>query len=246
MQVFDTGDMLQAMSQILISPFGLTLLAIAAVRIGLDLLLPPMRRGTRTRRQPAGSWRSELVAILLIVTGLWGIGPGFKLALALTTSDVPNGGHPSALDYVFTGLLPFAWAGGITALKRGRGSQDPLERLRALSPGAFEDFVAGLFRKRGYRAEVIGGEGDHGVDIVLANRQGERELVQCKRWDSKWLGEGVVRDFFGAFIHDGDAVHGHIVTTSFFSDAAWAWAAGKPIDLIDGKKLAEAVEVIGR
>ena len=40
-------------------------------------------------------------------------------------------------------------------------------------------------------------------------------------------------------------MHGYIVTTSFFSEAARAWARGKPIDLIDGKKLAEAVEVIG-
>jgi restriction endonuclease Mrr len=40
-------------------------------------------------------------------------------------------------------------------------------------------------------------------------------------------------------------VHGYIVTTSFFSEVARAWAAGKPIDLIDGKKLVEAVRLIG-
>jgi len=44
---------------------------------------------------------------------------------------------------------------------------------------------------------------------------------------------------------DGQAVRGYIVTTSVFSDAARAWAEGKPIDLVDKKKLAEAVEILG-
>ena len=83
-----------------------------------------------------------------------------------------------------------------------------LEDLRDLSPEGFERFVAGLFQRRGYKAHVVGGEGDHGVDIVVTNPQGERELVQCKQWHRKWLGEGVVRDFYGAFVHDGHAVHG--------------------------------------
>ena len=121
-----------------------------------------------------------------------------------------------------------------------------LEDLSDLSPEGFEHFVATLFRRRGYKARVVGGEGDHGVDIVVTNPQGDRELVQCKQWNKKWLGEGVVRDFYGAFVHDGRAARGYIVTTSFFSRAARKWAEGKPIDLVDKNKLAEAVEVLGR
>ena len=123
-----------------------------------------------------------------------------------------------------------------------RYDEEALGDIRDFSPDDFEDFVAGLFVKQGYKASIVGGEGDHGIDILVTNPQGERELVQCKRWDRRWIGEPVVRDFYGAFVHDGGAVHGYIVTTSFFSEAARAWAAGKPIDLIDGKKLAEAVE----
>jgi len=121
-----------------------------------------------------------------------------------------------------------------------------LEDIRHLSADGFEDFVAGLFLARGYKAKIVGGDGDHGVDIVLSNPQGDRELVQCKKWDRWWVGEPVVRDFYGAFVHDGQAVRGYIVTTSVFSEAAREWAEGKPIHLIDGKELAEAVEVIGR
>ncbi len=128
---------------------------------------------------------------------------------------------------------------------RRRYDDESLGDIRDLSPDHFEKFVAGLFVKRGYEASIVGGDGDHGVDIVVTNPQGERELVQCKRWDRHWIGEPVVRDFYGAFMHDGQAVRGYIVTTSVFSDAARAWVDGKPIALIDGKGLVEAVRLIG-
>ena len=131
------------------------------------------------------------------------------------------------------------------ARPRRRYDDESLGDIRDLSPDQFEKFVAGLFRKRGYEANVVGRDGDHGIDIVVTNPQGERELVQCKRWERKWIGEPVVRDFYGAFMHDGQAVRGYIVTTSVFSDAAWGWVEGKPIDLIDGKRLAEAVRLLG-
>src|SRR3990172_3729616 len=39
---------------------------------------------------------------------------------------------------------------------------EDLEGLSGLSPEGFEHFVARLFRSRGYKAHVVGGEGDHG------------------------------------------------------------------------------------
>jgi restriction system protein len=119
-----------------------------------------------------------------------------------------------------------------------------LEIIKQLSPGGFEEFVADLFHRRGYAVQVVGGDGDHGVDLVVTNPDGERELVQCKRWGRKWLGEPVVRDFYGALMHDGVAVRGYIVTTSFFSHAARTWAQDKPIKLIDGEELSWAAERI--
>lgn len=92
--------------------------------------------------------------------------------------------------------------------------------------------------------QVVGGDGDHGVDLVVTNPDGERELVQCKRWGRKWLGEPVVRDFYGALMHDGVAVRGYIVATSFFSHAARTWAERKPLKLIDGEELARTSERI--
>ncbi len=119
-----------------------------------------------------------------------------------------------------------------------------LEILQDLSPAGFEEFVTDLFRRRGYKASRVGNRGDHGVDILLRNPNGERELVQCKNWKNKWVGEREVRDFYGALIHDEEAVRGYIVTTNYFSEPARKWASGKPIDLIDADQLMEAVAII--
>ena len=119
-----------------------------------------------------------------------------------------------------------------------------LEILHDLSPAGFEEYVADLFRRRGYKASRVGNRGDHGVDILLHNPNGERELVQCKNWKNKWVGEREVRDFYGALTHDEEAVRGYIVTTNYFSDPARKWATGKPIDLIDADQLVEAVAII--
>jgi len=126
----------------------------------------------------------------------------------------------------------------------GAGLDSSLEEIKGLSPGGFEEFVGDLFHRRGYAVQVVGADGDHGVDLVVTNPDGERELVQCKRWRRKWIGEPVVRDFYGALMHDGIAVRGYIVTTSFFSHAARSWAEGKPLKLIDGEELAWASERI--
>jgi len=244
MQLFDVSDTLQAISSILFSPFGLLVIAVVGGRIAIDYLLPPRRRAPRRRREPrkARSLSGDLLSIAVLVTLFWWL--------------TPSGGQgplDSPIKAAATCAMPLAWGAVIVtfiqSIKRGHRrsiEQQSLEDIRHLSADGFEDFVAGLFLARGYKAKIVGGQGDHGVDIEVTNPQGDRELVQCKRWNRKWLGEGVVREFFGSFVHDGDAVHGYIVTTSFFSEAARAWAAGKPIDLIDGKKLAEAVEAIGR
>ena len=131
-----------------------------------------------------------------------------------------------------------------TRRRRSKILGGTLGHLNSLSPDQFERYIAQLFRLQGYRANVIGAIGDHGVDIEVFNPAGEKELVQCKRWKKRWLGEGVVRDFYGALMHDEAAVRGYIVTTNFFSKAARQWAAGKPIDLVDGKKLVHSIQLI--
>ena len=109
------------------------------------------------------------------------------------------------------------------------------EDLLALSPAAFEEMVAEMFRAMGHQAKRTGRSGDHGVDIVVRTRKGAKWIVQCKRW-RKAVGEGVVRDFYGTLQHE-KANGGIIIGVSGFSRSAREWAKGKPIRLVSGEEL---------
>lgn len=111
-----------------------------------------------------------------------------------------------------------------------------VEQLYALSPRAFEHYVAELFERRGYAVEVRGRAGDLGVDLALTRADGRRAIVQCKRY-RHMIGPEIVRELFGTMIHER-AAHGFLVTTADISEGARAWAADKPITLIDGRTLA--------
>lgn len=142
--------------------------------------------------------------------------------------------------------LAFVWSGlGLSHWRRSRlrGDKITAEGLyAAFSPKGFERYVAGLFRQKGYRVVVRGRSGDHGVDLELRNATGRRAIVQCKRYQNT-VGEETVRELMGTMLHERVA-HGFLVTTADISESARAWAADKPITLIDGLKLAQIATVM--
>ncbi len=91
-----------------------------------------------------------------------------------------------------------------------------------------------LFLAYGHQAKRTGSVGDHGVDVVVHSKNGEKCVVQCKRWRG-YVGEPVVRDFYGVMHHE-KAERGFIITSGTFSRPAREWAKGKPITLYDGEK----------
>ena len=103
-------------------------------------------------------------------------------------------------------------------------------------PAEFEAWVQQLFRSRGYFANDTPNSGDHGVDLWVVSPQGERAVVQCKRYRGV-VGEAVVRDLYGVMQHEG-VPRGFLVTTGSISAAAGRWVQDKPIELIDGPRLA--------
>jgi len=111
---------------------------------------------------------------------------------------------------------------------KARSPRDLLD----VSPAQFEDMVVELYRKKGAKAWRTGATGDHGVDVVVETPRGEKWVVQCKRWRG-WVGEPEVRDFYGTMQHE-KADKGVLVNTGTFSNAARAWAKGKPLALVDG------------
>lgn len=107
-----------------------------------------------------------------------------------------------------------------------------VEDLQDLSPKEFEDMVVELYTAMGHKAKRTGATGDHGVDVVVQANNGEKWVVQCKRWRGT-VGEPVVRDFHGVMQHE-KADKGAVITTGKFTLQAKEWAKGKPITLVEG------------
>jgi len=113
-----------------------------------------------------------------------------------------------------------------------------LAQMLQLTPSQFEEYVAQrIFARQGYTVRNTPDTGDGGVDVLLTDRNGRLAVVQCKRYRST-VGEEIVRDLYGTMMHTG-ADRAFLVTTSAISPAAWRWAAGKPIELIDGARLVQ-------
>jgi restriction system protein len=100
-----------------------------------------------------------------------------------------------------------------------------------LSDIELEKLAAQVYEKLGYKVQHVGQMGDHGIDVLLINPQNQKELVQCKQW-SKPVGEPVLRDLYGAMMHD-QAVRGWLWAPRGFTGPARAWAQGKSIVLVD-------------
>lgn len=116
----------------------------------------------------------------------------------------------------------------------------PLEELFDLSPKEFEEYVAQLFRKKGYKVYLRGSSGDKGVDLELEQTGGKRAIVQCKRY-RRPVGPEVIRELFGTLVHERVA-HAFLVTTADISKSAREWAQDKPMTLIDGNLLVQVSE----
>ncbi|MFC8228221.1 restriction endonuclease [Streptomyces sp. NPDC057287] len=97
----------------------------------------------------------------------------------------------------------------------------------AMDPYDFEEAVAGLCRRDGCAdAEVVGGAGDLGADVVATTPDGRRLVVQCKRYTcGNKVGSQDLQRFGGTCyaVHDAEAAV--IVSTGDFTEPALEYAA---------------------
>jgi Holliday junction resolvasome RuvABC ATP-dependent DNA helicase subunit len=111
-----------------------------------------------------------------------------------------------------------------------------------LSGIEFERLIRVVLAKMGFTAEMTKASGDGGIDIEATLDRpivGGRYLIQCKRFSHENLvGSPTIREFYGAVVADRKAVKGVLITTSAFTAHAREFAAGLPIELIDGENLA--------
>lgn len=113
-----------------------------------------------------------------------------------------------------------------------RSDRDLIHWLRAMKPAEFEQYIAGLFSKLGYKTEVTGGAYDQGVDVI-AEKNGIKYYIQCKKFITSVVGPSAVRDFYGAIADHLVNGKAYFITTNKFTLEAERFAEDKPIELID-------------
>jgi restriction system protein len=115
---------------------------------------------------------------------------------------------------------------------------DSRPNLMELTPNEFESLTTNLFEKMGLEAKQTVASRDGGVDCVAFNPRpilGGKVVVQAKRYKNT-VGVSAVRDLFGTMMNEG-ASKGILLTTSGYGKAAYEFANGKPIELLDGSNL---------
>ncbi|MGV8920037.1 MAG: restriction endonuclease [Pseudomonas sp.] len=142
-------------------------------------------------------------------------------------------------------LLPLIFLAGAAASVLGLRKRRNLLAAMTLPGGKtienitwqqFELLVGEALRHQGFSVEETGGNGpDGGVDLV-ARKDGEKYLVQCKQWRALQVGVPTVRELYGAMAAEG-ATGGLVITSGRFTGPAKTFASGRNLRLVDGELL---------
>ncbi|MFE6040678.1 restriction endonuclease [Streptomyces sp. NPDC056452] len=128
-----------------------------------------------------------------------------------------------------------------TALEdRPVAGPEPVQRpeqvdWEGMDPYDFEEAVAALCRRDGCAdAEVVGGAGDLGADVVGTTPDGRRLVVQCKRYTSEnKVGSQDLQRFGGTCYAVHEAGTAVVVTTGAFTEPALEYAEQCGIVCVD-------------
>jgi restriction system protein len=180
---------------------------------------------------------------------------GFMIVvIKLAAYSVAAGGHPAYRPAAAT-LGSMWWAPAIaftgTAVlskileKRNRAALARHTSLQSLCEVPWRDFeslVAAYYREQGFTALENPEPGpDGGCDLVMW-KNGERTLVQCKRFRKQKVTVQQVREFFGVVVASG-AARGVFVTTSEFTPEAMEFGLRQAaLELIPGKRLVQLIQ----
>jgi restriction endonuclease Mrr len=104
----------------------------------------------------------------------------------------------------------------------------------------FEVVVANLFNAKGYDARVTNGSGDQGADVV-AEKDFEKIVIQAKRYKGK-VSNSAVQEVVASMKHY-NADRGLVITNSEFTSSARELASSNDIQLWNGRKLKEQIEM---
>lgn len=106
--------------------------------------------------------------------------------------------------------------------------------LKDLNGYEFERLVALYYKDKGYEPIIVGGAGDHEVDLILTDpKENYKIAVQCKHWKTKNVGNNVIlRLSAGKRVHK--CLDAWCITTSNYTKSAKEAAEGLNIRLLNG------------
>ena len=126
--------------------------------------------------------------------------------------------------------------------KKLQALKEEIESIQELSWPEFKDFVAEAYRRTGFTImENNTFTADPSIDLVM-RKSANLYLVQCRYWQNRKLGIREVKNLF-SLMHDKQASGVYLLTTGIFTNEARHYAAGRPINLVDGIEL---VELLGK
>jgi len=113
--------------------------------------------------------------------------------------------------------------------------KDELQFDQRMTPIDFEYYVASLFTKAGWKADVSKTSGDQGADVI-ADRHGYRIVVQCKLYGSP-VGNKAVQEIVAAK-HHYQADLSFVVTNTSFTPSARQLAKSTNVSLLHYSEVA--------
>jgi restriction system protein len=113
-----------------------------------------------------------------------------------------------------------------------------IERIDVMKGEVFEEYLAVLFRNMGFpNVEMTPKSHDFGADIILTSRNGERAVVQAKRYERN-VDISAIQQVVGAKNHY-NATSAFVVTNQDFSQPAYDLAKSNNVALINRERLIE-------
>lgn len=113
-----------------------------------------------------------------------------------------------------------------------------LPEIDKMSGTEFEDFLAQLLKKSGYKVEQVGGIADYGADLII-EKENIRTAVQAKCWKTP-ITVKAIQEINTAKAHY-NATEAMAITNSHFTSNAKTLANENHVQLVDRAKLASLI-----
>lgn len=160
-----------------------------------------------------------ILALQRYFDDLWSTGEDSTQSREVLYEDLLRSSHPKEEARIIS-IANEQWEPIIRYL-----SHNP-DRLYSLTPREFEELIAELLLREGYKVHLTQVTRDGGKDLLVCSNTVVGEhlyLVECKRYAPHHrVGVSVVRELYGVVNHQG-ATAGLVVTTSSFTPEALAF-----------------------